>query len=144
MASIGVSCTDAYTPRDSQNLRVFSIWTMAAAVSFATATILIGERIIDRGVLAWSLAGLTLLLSLLAIRSYLIFLRAADELLRRIQLEGLALGFGAGAVFMMSYRLFERLGAPKLDSNDPFIIMAVFWALGQYIGMRRYSGGEGR
>ena len=108
------------------------------------ATILLGKRFIDRGPLGWTLAVLTLVLALLAFRSYLVFLRSADELLRRIQLEGLALGFGAGAVFMLTYRLFERLGAPKLDSGDPFVIMMVFWAIGQYMGMRRYASAEGR
>ncbi len=142
MVSLEVSGNDAYTPRDALNIRIFSVWTMAAAACFITATILIGERIIDRSALAWSLVAVTIVLALLAVRSYLIFLRAADELLRRIQLEGLALGFGAGAVFMLCYRLLERLGAPKLDSNDPFFVMLIFWALGQYIGMRRYSAGE--
>jgi len=138
------TCSDAYTPRDTRNMRIFNVWTIAAAAMFAGATILIGKDIIARGPLAWSLAIATLLMTLLAVRAYMVFLRAADELLRRIQLEGLALGFGAGGVFMLSYRLFERLGAPKLDSPDPFVIMAIFWALGQYIGMRRYAPGVER
>ena len=32
--------------------------------------------------------------------SYIRFLRVADELLRKIQLEGFALGFGLGAVLI--------------------------------------------
>ena len=144
MSGIQVSCAAAYTPRDSRNLRIFNIWCIAAAMCFATTTILLGEGFIEKGIAAWALTGLTLVLSLGAFHSYVVFLRAADELLRRIQLEGLALGFGAGAVFMLCYRLFERLGAPKLDSADPFIVMAVFWAIGQYIGFRRYSQGDGQ
>ena len=131
--------SDAYTPRDLRNLRVFNIWTFSAAACFVGVTFLLRKSIVDTGVLGWSLAILTLVLTLLATRAYVVFLRSADELVRRIQLEGLALGFGAGAVFMLPYRLFERLGAPKLDSADPFVIMAIFWALGQYLGMRRYG-----
>lgn len=138
------ACTDAYTPRDTRNMRIFNIWALAAGVTFVAATILIVKDIVPRGPLAWGLATANFIVVFLAVRAYMVFLRGADELLRRIQLEGLALGFGAGAVFMLSYRIFERLGAPKLDSADPFVIMAVFWALGQYIGLRRYAPGMER
>ena len=109
-----ISCADALTPRDSRNYRVFIIWTAACVTTLTTATILIAERILDRGPAAWTLAGITMVFALLAFRAYLIFLRTADELLRRVQLEGLALGFGGGAVFMSSYWLFERrYGSPE-------------------------------
>jgi len=131
----------AYTPQDARNLRIFSGWALAAALVFSSATLLIGERILPRGVLAWCLAVTATLLAFGAVRSYMIFLRSADELLRKIQLEGLALGFGAGAVFTLGWRLFERLGAPKLDIVDGLPVMMLFWALGQYLGFRRYGGG---
>jgi hypothetical protein len=136
-------CVDAYTPRDTRNIRIFTIWCLASAVMFVGVTFLIKKDVIH-GPLAWSLAIANFIVAFLAARSYLVFLRGADELLRRIQLEGLALGFGAGAVFMLSYRIFERLGAPKLDSAHPYLVMAIFWAIGQYIGSRRYSLGEER
>ena len=135
-------CADIYTPRDTRALRNFTIWCLSSALMFVAVTFLIKKDVIH-GPLAWSLAIANFIVAFLAARSYLVFLRGADELLRRIQLEGLALGFGAGAVFMLSYRIFERLGAPELDSADPYVVMAIFWAVGQYIGMRRYSvGGE--
>lgn len=136
-------CADIYTPRDTRALRTFTIWCLASAVMFVGVTFLIKKDVVPNGPLAWGLAIANFIVAFLAARSYLVFLRGADELLRRIQLEGLALGFGAGAVFMLSYRIFERLGAPKLDSADPYVVMAIFWAIGQYIGMRRYAvGGE--
>jgi hypothetical protein len=144
MAGLGLSYSDAFTPRDSRNISIFSVWVMATAVVFGTATVLLAESIIDKGPLAWALAITATILALGSVRAYMVFLRSADELLRRIQLEGLALGFGAGAVFMLSYRLFERLGAMKLDISDAWIVMAIFWALGQYIGMRRYAPGVER
>src|SRR5262245_678597 len=131
----------AYTPRDMRNMRVFSLWILAWIVSFTATTILMAGSFIQ-GPVGWTLAAVTGFLALAAVRAYMVFLRAADELLRRIQLEGLALGFGAGAVFMVCYRLFERLGAPKLDVVDPLVIMISFWCLGQYLGFRRYAGGE--
>jgi drug/metabolite transporter (DMT)-like permease len=138
------TCADAYTPRDTRNLRIFNVWCIASAVMFVGVTFLIKKNVVPNGPLAWGLAIANLVVAFLAVRSYMLFLRSADELLRRIQLEGLALGFGAGAVFMLSYRIFERLGAPTLDSADPFVVMAIFWALGQYIGLRRYAPGMER
>ena len=56
MTEFGVSCADAHTRLDRRNLRVFNIWMIAAALSFATATILLGKRFIDRGAISWTLA----------------------------------------------------------------------------------------
>src|SRR5689334_8205633 len=138
------TCTEALTPRDSRKYRIFVIWTVTCVTTFTTATVLIAERIIDRGWFAWTLAGATVALAMLAFRAYLLFLRTADELLRRIQLDAFALGFGGGAVFMIGYGLFERLGAPKLDLVFPFAVMAVFWIIGSYIAQRRYGLREER
>lgn len=120
-------------------MRVFNAWLIAGMFSFCAATILLGEKILLRGPLAWALAIVTIVLIALAVRSYMVFLRDADELLRKIQLEALALSFGAAAIFMLGWRLLERLGAPKLDVDDPFLVMAVVWGLGQWFGFRRYG-----
>ena len=138
------SCEDALTPRDSRKYRIFVIWTATCVTTFTAATILIEERIIDRGWLAWMLSGATVIFAVLAFRAYLVFLRTADELLRRIQVDALALGFGGGAVFMIGYGLFERLGAPALDLVFPFVVMVVFWIIGGSIAQRRYGMREER
>jgi cbb3-type cytochrome oxidase subunit 1 len=128
-----------FTPRDTRNYQVFSAWMILAGVSFAVVTVLIGEKFLEPGVLAWSLTGLTILFLIVAMRKYILFLRDADELLRKIHLEALAFAFGAGAVTMMGYRLLERLGAPKLDVNDAFVVMMLVWVAGQWLGARRYA-----
>jgi len=74
-----------------------------------------------------------------AVLAFIRFLREADELLRKIQLEALGVAFGAGAVFTLGYRLCERIGAPRLDVSDGYLVMMIFWTLGQYLGYRRYS-----
>lgn len=143
MPPIGLICSDLLTPRDARALRMAVAWIVAAALSFAAGTLVIGNNLATGRALGMSLAIATAVLSLMAIRAYIRFIRGADELLRKIQVEGLALGFGAGAVFLLSYRLFERLGAPHVDSAGPFLLMIVFWALGQWIGIRRYAGQDG-
>ena len=94
------------------------------------------------GPVAWGLTALTIALLVMMVRAYVIFLRGVDELLRKIQLEALAFSFGASTVFMMGWRLCERLGAPKLDVDDPLIVMIFVFALGQWLGIRRYAGGD--
>jgi hypothetical protein len=130
------------TDRDARHLRIFNYWVLSTALVFAAATVLLGGNILDPQPLGWIFPLLALILGIAAVRAYVVFLRNADELLRKIHLEALAFAFGAGAVFMPVYRLCERLGAPKLDSIDPLIVILLAWALGQWLGIRRYAGGE--
>ena len=94
--------------------------------------------------LAWLFPAASAFLGVMAVRAYVIFIRNADELLRKIHLQALAVGFGAGLVFMPPYRLCERLGAPKLDSVDPIIVFVVACGLALVMGFRKYSTEEGR
>ena len=58
-----------------------------------------------RAAAAWSVAILPDALGIGALLAYVRFLQRADELMQRIQLEGLALGFGVGVVFATGYQL---------------------------------------
>jgi hypothetical protein len=133
-------CAGFYTARDAGNQRRFNVWLLAAALAYLGATATLRWREAVPRALPWLLAGLAWLLAILAIRSYLVFLREADELLRRIQTEALALGFGAGAVLSLLYPLLEGLGAPALDGNMTVLVMMLSWAAGSWLGTRRYSG----
>ncbi len=130
-----------YTPRDSQNYRVFTAWMIGAMLTFAAATLLIDGKFIPNA-LGWVLTVASALLMANAMRTYILFLRHADELLRKVHLEALAFAFGTGVVAMMGYRLCERLGAPKLDVNDAALVMFLTWFAGQWIGARRYAVAE--
>lgn len=131
-------CAEQYTQRDAENVRRFSAWLIAWTFSFGVATVLLGKQVVTALPVAIPLATVPTLLGLATVRAFLKFLREADELVRKIQLEALAWGFGAGVVFMMGYRLFERIGASRLDVNDPFIVMALATGLGQWVARRRY------
>jgi hypothetical protein len=117
---------------------------MATMVVYTTAIVLLRVGRLSPGPVAWTLVVIMTMLASLTIRAFVIFLRRADELLRRIQLEALALGFGAGWMFMLCYRVFERLGAPQLDIAHPIVIMAFTFAFGQYLGIRRYRSESAR
>lgn len=131
-----------YTERDWRHLKTFNVWLITGALFATASTILIGKAFIPAGVLAWTLTVVTIALLALAVRAFMVFLRAADELVRKVQLDALAFAFGSSIVFMMGYRLCERLGAPKLDINDPALVMLVVWAMGQWVGFRRYASEE--
>jgi hypothetical protein len=127
-----------WTPRDAANANRFSRWSLVWALGFVAATVAIEAEWVS-GALALVVATAPLLAGGAALVAYARFLQDVDELQRKIQLEGLAMGFGAGLLFMMGWRLFERLGAPQLDVSDPVLVMVVAFALGQWLGARRYA-----
>jgi hypothetical protein len=132
-------CADALSGEDRRNLRRFNFWALAWALSFAAGAVLLSTGRIQRGPAAVAVALACAALGVVSIAAYVRFLRGIDELQRQIQLESLALGFGAGAVFMLGYRLLERAGAPALDTSDPVLVMVVVWAVGQWLARRRYA-----
>jgi hypothetical protein len=138
---MAASYSSLFTPRDAQNYRTFTWWMGGAVLTFAAATLLIDGRFIPDAA-GWALTAISVILTVLSMRSYIAFLRQADELLRKVHLEALAFAFGAGIVFMMGYRLCERLGAPKLDVNDASLVMLLCWTAGQLVGARRYATEE--
>ncbi len=133
------ACRAHMTQADRRNARVFNVWLFAWALSFVGATFLLVEEFVVTAPLTWLVALVPTALGLQAIRSYVHFLRGADELLRKIHLEGLALGFGAGMIFILGYGLLEHIGAPALNTSDPVLVFVSFWALGQWLAMRRYA-----
>lgn len=124
--------------RDVHNLQRFTGWALAWAVSFIAATFLLVSGKVPAGAPALIVAVIPIALGLATVWAYVRYLREADELQRKIHLEALALGFGAGAVFMMGYRLLERVGAPELDMNDAFLVMVLVWSVWQVVAARRY------
>ena len=133
------ACRSHMTEADRRNALIFTMWVLAWGLSFVAATFLLADEIVVTAPLTWLVALVPTALGLQAIRSYVRFLRAADELLRKVHLEGLALGFGAGVIFVMGYGLLEHIGAPALDISDPIVVFFFFWALGQWLAMRRYG-----
>ncbi len=131
-------CPGGMTELDRRNQRRFLRWVLIWGASYIGAAVVLVTLGVRSGPMAWTAAGVPDLVGIGAIMVYLRFLRQADELLRRIQLESLALGFGAGVVFALGYRLFELAGAPKLDVDDPALVMLISWSFGQWLAMRRY------
>ncbi len=126
------------TEKDKRNQRRFASWTLAWGLAFVVATLLFRFNLVSGG-LGYLVALGPTGVAVGAVLAYLRFIREADELQRKIQLEGIAWGFGCWAVFMMGYRLLERAGLPPMDTSDPLVLMMVAWAIASLILSRRYS-----
>ena len=134
-------CADLITENDARNLSRFNRWVLLAGLFFVGGMALIVRAHVNPFI-GWLLVIATAATALMSIAAYIRFIATADELLRKIQLDGLAIGFGGGTAFMLVYRLCERLGAPKLDVSDPLAVMMLCWAAGQWLSARRYTRRE--
>jgi len=135
----GTGCDAGLSPeaRQSQSRASWAVVVWGLAFLASTLALSLGPNLPPA--LRWVLAAVPSLLGVVAILAYVLFLRDTDELQRKIQVEALALGFGAGLVAMQGYRLLERAGAPRIDVNDLGIVMVLVFAAGIYSGRRRYS-----
>lgn len=104
---------------------VGSSWALKSDYEFATPT-------------NWIIALIPNLFGIGVVLAYVNFLRRADELIQKIQMEGLALGFGIGLFFGLGYQLLERAGAPPLAVDDMGLVLIGGWVLGQIIAAKRY------
>ena len=126
------------TAADRRNQYRFVILLLAWAIGFVGVTWILENREELSGVAAWGLAVAPTLFALLALAAYLRFLRETDEFVRKIQIEGLAFGFGGGLIFATGYQVLESAGAPSLETSAIISAMMFSWAAGQLIGVWRY------
>lgn len=124
-------------PRDQANIRRFLAWCVTWAIVFTGV-----DWSLENLDVAPSAASVIALIPTLilcgALWAYLRYLREADELIRRIQLEGVALGFGVGIIFLMARISLEDAGFSTLDANDAAVVMMLSWCAGQLFAAWRY------
>ena len=131
-----VACSG--TAADRRNQYRVLVWCLIWAIGFVAAAWALRSTVGLDARAAWAVALAPMALSIPPLLAYLRFLRSTDELLRKIQLEGLALGFGAGAILGLGYPLLERIGAPPLSPSTTVAVMMIAWAIGQLLGALRY------
>jgi len=127
------------TARDQRNARVTNWWLLAWMVCFVGTAFAIRDGVLPAGPLAWAAIAICTLLGLVVVRYYMRFVREADELLRKIQLEALAIGFGAAFIGNFTMSLVERLRGESFDMGDLFLLMVFSYMVGIIAGMRRYA-----
>jgi hypothetical protein len=88
---------DGITARDARNERRANAMAMIWTLSLIVCGLSIKTHLVESP-LAWLVAVVPLIPGVLFARAYLKYLREADEFLRKIQMEALATGFGAGLI----------------------------------------------
>jgi hypothetical protein len=125
------------TEADQRNLRAIWIWTLVWAAVFSAVAIAL-SAVPHQGPFSWLLAAIPIVVSIPTVRAYLRFLREADEFMRKIQLEGIAIGCAAGWVFCMGYLILEKAGAPELPMIVALVPIGFGWAIGSFLVAARY------
>ena len=84
---------------------------------------------------------LTTGLGLWMMRAYWHYLSQADELLRKIELEGLALALGTGLIATLGLQLLVATGLPADEDllTYLFTLMILVYGAGVMLGHRRYA-----
>lgn len=131
------ACILGTTQTDRRNNLRFMVWCFLWAVAFVGAGLAQRQLGLD-GAVAWIVAFLPALPAIGALAAYLRFLREADEMVRAIQLQALAWGFGAGVVVVIGVQLPEYPGAPVLRASNVLLAMMTTWMIAQFVTAWRY------
>ena len=130
-------CLWGETARDKRNLKRFAATMFVWAIVFTGADWVQENRDVSDG-LAWALAVLPLLPAIAVFAAFIKFLRETDEMVRRVHMNGLAVGFGAGAFVVMGIQPPAIADGTSFDKELVFAAMAVGMAAGTLWSARRY------
>ncbi len=123
---------------DRRNFIIFIVWLNAWLLTFLAATWFARRDQGPATALSLILPIVSTLFGFVALYAYQRFLRLSDGLLRQIQYDGFAFGFGAGVVAAVGYRVFEYVGAPEMRVSHVVAIMMIGWIAGQILSIIRY------
>lgn len=126
------------TEADQRNIRAVWIWSFVWAAGFVAAIISLRRLEQLPSLFLWLLALLPTLFSIPLVCALRRFLREADELMRKIQLEGIAIGYSAGSIFCVGYHGLEHVGAPQLPIVFAVVPLGLGWAIGSFLVAYRH------
>jgi hypothetical protein len=126
------------TEADQRNIRAIWIWSFVCGAGFVAAILPLQTNPEFRGPLAWLLALLPIVFSIPLVKALLRFLREADEFMRKVQLEGIAIGYCAGAIFCLGYHALEHAGAPELPMVFALFPLTLGWVVGSFLVAYRH------
>jgi len=85
------------------------------------------------------IALLPMIPALFAMWAAIRYFRGLDELQRRIQFEGLALGFLATCVIFLTWGFLQNAGLPHADVIWVTPVLVFFWGVGACVAKQRYQ-----
>lgn len=131
-------CSAELGPGDYANYRRFLLLTLAWVASLLLTVTGLNTWGNALGPVRYAVALVPTVVFLAAIGAYVRFLREADELTRKIQVQAMAVGFGAALVCLMGYPVLEKVGAPPLDLDLLVMPMMLAYVVTVYRQQRRY------
>ena len=126
------------TEADRRNNRRFTMWCIAWALAIIGSTWIVETFEGLPRIPAILIALAPNVFAFAALIAYMRFLRMTDELQRRIQIEGLAVGFGVGWIFAIGYLVLQSVGAPALSVTAMILVMTAGWIVGNVMAIRHY------
>jgi hypothetical protein len=115
----------------------FALWMLAWAVVVGICMYLLRHDLVASPY-NWFVASIPLILIVLPLRAYYIFYRHADELIRKIQMEAVAVGFFVGVTYAMAHRLLEAAGLQPASAADTGVMMLFAFGFAQIYGAWKY------
>jgi len=130
----------AATEKDQKNQRHIILWSLAWILPFLGVNLAIeNDWIRSDALVVAAIIGVTLL-GMGVLLAYRRFLRNADELMRKIQLDALALTVGVGVVSGFSYTLLESAGiVAEAEAMTLVMVMVVTYITSVVVGQRRFA-----
>jgi len=123
------------TEKDRRNQRLIVTWSLAWVLAFLAADYAIEKEWIEGTAL--TLAA-TIGVTTIGLGAFRRFLRDGDELMRKIQLDALALSVGVGFVAGFSYSLFESAGiVAEAEALSLVLIMILTYIVSVVVGQHR-------
>ena len=129
------------TVRDRRNQRRVGIWMLVWMATWLGADYLIRFDHLPSGLpTALAMTLPSTLFGVVAMLGYRRYLREADELRRKIEVEALALAVGVGLVGGFAYHLLEGAGVVTQSGVLVIAMLMIFThAAGVVLGRRRYA-----
>ena len=131
----------ASSPHRSKETKVTvrsAAWCLIWAISLTLTEIVISNQLIPES-LFWPVALFPAVLSVWMFYQYYFFYVGVDEFVRKIQSDGLIIGFGLGMFILIIFSCLSSLGIPGPNASDMLVVFALCYVVGQLSRTLSYS-----
>lgn len=131
-------CSNELSANDRKAVRRINVVLFAWMICYLGVLLSLSWLREEVAWLAVVAATVPLVLLAIGIVAFARFLQTADELTRKIQLDAMAIGFGAGLFVMFVYDMLSRFEVLTSEVSDPILVMVLAYTGAILIAQRRY------